>query len=70
MAKLKTKTEKTETKSLDAKEKLKLLKEELNKLKLDHVQGKLKNTSFLTLKRKEIAKLLTAMREKQLNENT
>ena len=38
------------------------LRGELFKIKLEHAQGKLKNTSSITQKRKEIAKLLTTMR--------
>lgn len=37
-------------------------------LKLDKTQNKLKNTSQLSLKRKEIAQMLTIIREKKLFE--
>lgn len=50
-----------EDKNVELKDKLKSVSEELCKLRLDHNMGKLKNTKALTLKRKEIARMLTAM---------
>ena len=44
-------------------------KDALVGLKLDKTQNKLKNTSQLSLKRKEIAQMLTIMRLKELAEN-
>jgi len=41
-------------------------KDALVGLRLDKTQNKLKNTSFLSLKRKEIAQILTIMRMKRL----
>lgn len=41
-------------------------KDALAKLKLEKVQNKLKNTSQLSVKRKEIAQMLTIMRIKEL----
>jgi ribosomal protein L29 len=38
-------------------------------LRLDKSQNKLKNTSSLSLKRKEIAQILTIIRMKELSEN-
>lgn len=38
-------------------------------LRLDKTQNKLKNTSLLSLKRKEIAQMLTIIRGKELSEN-
>lgn len=38
-------------------------------LRLDKTQNKLKNTSQLSLKRKEIAQILTIIRMKELSEN-
>lgn len=52
---------KIEDKNADLKDKLENFSAELKRLRLEHSQGKLKNTSFLTLKRKEIARLLTAI---------
>lgn len=43
---------------------------ELFLLKLDKVQNKLKNTRSLFLKRKEIAFILTLIREKELAEKS
>lgn len=43
-------------------------KDALAELKLDKTQNKLKNTSMLTLKRREIAQMLTIMRLKELAE--
>lgn len=45
--------------------KLKDTRDELFNLKLDLSQNKLKNTKLLTLKRKEIALILTALKEKE-----
>ncbi|MDO8583454.1 MAG: 50S ribosomal protein L29 [bacterium] len=44
------------------------LKDELVGFKLDKTQNKLKNTSQLGLKRKEIAQILTAIRLKELSQ--
>ena len=41
-------------------------KDELSGLKLDKTQNKLKNTSLLSLKRKELAQMLTILRGKEL----
>ena len=41
-------------------------KNELAGLKMDKTQNKLKNTSMLSLKRKEIAQILTIIRLKEL----
>lgn len=43
-------------------------KNELAGLKMDKTQNKLKNTSILSLKRKEIAQMLTIIRLKELAE--
>ena len=43
-------------------------KDELSDLKLDKTQNKLKNTSLLSLKRKEIAQILTVIKMKGLQE--
>ena len=43
-------------------------KDALTGLKLEKVQNKLKNTSQLTRKRKEIAQMLTVLRMKELAE--
>lgn len=45
-------------------------KNELFLLKLDKVQNKLKNTSLIFLKRKEIALISTLIREKELSEKS
>ena len=39
-------------------------------LRFDKTQNKLKNTSLLSLKRKEIAQMLTIIRMKELSEET
>ena len=44
-------------------------KDALVGLKLDKTQNKLKNTSQLSIKRKEIAQILTIIREKELSES-
>jgi len=44
-------------------------KDVLVDLKLDKVQNKLKNTRQLFIKRREIAQMLTIIREKELSEN-
>jgi ribosomal protein L29 len=41
-------------------------KDALSLLKLDKTQNKIKNTSILSLKRKEIAQILTVIRLKEL----
>lgn len=48
---------------------LKNVRQELLVLKRDMVQNKLKNTTMLTLKRKEIAVLQTVLKEKELMKN-
>ncbi len=55
-----TKTEK------DLREQLISKREELFKLKLDNKQNKLKNTRIIFNTRKEIARVLTLIREKEL----
>ncbi|MDE2025430.1 MAG: hypothetical protein KGJ07_02975 [Patescibacteria group bacterium] len=50
----------------ELKEQAKTLSQEVAMLQLDNAQRKLKNTTSLTLKRKELARLLTAMREVEL----
>jgi len=54
----------TELKNLLAKS-----RDELFNLKLDLSQNKLKNTSSIFLKRKEIALILTALKEKEFEKN-
>ena len=44
-------------------------KDALVGLKLDKTQNKLKNTSQLSIKRKEIAQILTIIRGKELSES-
>ncbi len=44
-------------------------KDALSGLMLDKTQNKLKNTSSLSVKRKEIAQMLTIIRKKELSEN-
>ena len=46
--------------------KVTIAKHELFAMQMDKAQGKLKNTSSLTFKRKEIARLLTALRQMEL----
>lgn len=61
-----------EKKDLFTKEKAELIKklkdtrDELFTMKLDLTQNKLKNTKSITTKRKEIALILTALKEKEL----
>ncbi len=45
-------------------------KDALSGLMLDKTQNKLKNTSSLSVKRKEIAQMLTIIRKKELSEKT
>ena len=45
------------------------LKKELAKLKLDMISKKIKNVHTLSLKRKEIARVLTLVHEKELAED-
>ena len=54
----------TELKNLLAKS-----RDELFNLKLDLSQNKLKNTSSIFLKRKEVALILTALKEKEFEKN-
>jgi ribosomal protein L29 len=44
---------------------LKTAREDLDKLKIENFQKKLKNTSSLNSKRKEIAQILTILKEKE-----
>ena len=44
------------------------VRDKLSGLKLDKTQNKLKNTSLLSLKRKEIAQILTVIKMKGLQE--
>lgn len=46
---------------------LKEAKDALFNFRLEKAQNKLKNTSAISLKRKEIARVLTSIREKELN---
>ena len=50
----------------DLKELLKSKREELVKLRLDNKQNKLKNTRIIYNSRKEISRILTLIREKEL----
>ncbi len=50
----------------DLKDLLKTKKEELFKLNLDNKQNKLKNTRVIFNTRKEIARVMTLIREKEL----
>lgn len=50
----------------DLKDLLKTKREELFKLNLDNKQNKLKNTRIIFNTRKEIARVLTLIKEKQL----
>ncbi len=43
-------------------------KDEIVSMKLEKTQNKLKNTSLLSVKRKEIAQMLTVIRMKELSE--
>lgn len=57
------KTEKKEVvKAGELKERLQQARAELTKLRMDNQMRKLKNTSLITMKRKEIARFLTAKR--------
>ena len=59
------KTKKTEIKEKNMeslKEDLKAKREELFKARLDHARGKVKNTTSLTTMRKDIARMLTAIK--------
>lgn len=62
----------TEVKPADSKKELrsqvKKLRDELFQLQLDHEQRKLKNTSLLKVKRKEIARFLTTLRVMELTQ--
>lgn len=50
----------------DLRDLVKSKKEELSKMKLDNKQNKLKNTRIIFNTRKEISKVLTIIREKEL----
>ena len=67
---MKTKDKKElHSKSLQELRKLAMdAKDALSDLKLDKTQNKLKNTSLLSLKRKEIAQILTVIKMKGLQE--
>jgi len=61
------KEEKKETsKFAELRNKVTVAKKELFTMNMDKAQGKLKNTSLLSIKRKEIARLLTALRQLEL----
>ena len=62
------KQEKPANNIVELREQIKKTQEELFQLRLEHSQGKLKNTSVLPLKRKEIAKLLTTLRAIELTQ--
>lgn len=53
---------------IELKTLLKDLKLELTKLRLDMISKKIKNVHSLSLKRKEIARVLTLVHEKELAE--
>jgi ribosomal protein L29 len=54
-------TPKKQNQSEDMGQRLAKLRSELVQLQLEHSQGKLKNTQSLPMKRREIARLLTAL---------
>lgn len=63
------KTEKKEVvKAGELKERLQQARAELTKLRMDNQMRKLKNTSLITMKRKEIARFLTAKRIVEMEE--
>lgn len=63
----KQKTENFAQKSAaELKEAVKTLRAELMKLRLDHAKRQLKQTTSLTTVRKQIAKALTALKEKEV----
>ena len=64
--KLKDKKQIFEKEEKELTKSLSLAKEELFKLNMDLAQRKLKNTRQIFWKKKEIALILTALREKQL----
>lgn len=64
--KVNVKNEKKGNKLSELRDQMKALREEVFNLKLDNAQRKLKNTTSLTLKRKELARLLTAARQLEL----
>jgi ribosomal protein L29 len=66
--KLKDKKQIFEKQEKELSKSLSLAKEELFKLNMDLAQRKLKNTRQIFWKKKEIALILTALREKQLLE--
>jgi ribosomal protein L29 len=71
MAKAKKTEEKKEQATSNQSElrsQIRKLQEELFNMKLEHAQGKLKNTSSLTFKRKEIARLFTSLRTIELTQ--
>ncbi len=49
---------------------LKELKEKLQNMKFELSQGKVKNTAMLRLIRKDIGRILTILRERELNINS
>jgi large subunit ribosomal protein L29 len=61
MAKAK-KTEIKEKNMESLKEDLKAKREELFKIRLEHARGKVKNTTSMTTMRKDIARMLTAIK--------
>jgi ribosomal protein L29 len=66
MAKNIKKEEKKDITMADLKSQIAKAKEEFETMMLDNKQYKLKNTSSLTLKRKEIARMLTGLRQLEL----
>ena len=65
--KIKEKKEMFAKKDLELRKMLKEAKAALLDLVLDLGQNKLKNTSLISKKRKEVALIKTALREKELN---
>lgn len=54
----------------ELKQLLKETKDEIFKLKIEHARKKLKNTSLISGKRKDLAKIMTMIKEGELkNEN-
>jgi len=65
------KTEKKDLRTKSVEELKKILKEktdELNKVRLEKEAGKIRNTKLSTIKRKEIATILTIIAEKKFQE--
>lgn len=53
----------------ELKEKFQKAQSSLVKLKMEKATAKLKNSRAIKMKRKEIAQILTIIRQKELNEN-